>query len=58
MGGVDRYVITVRVYQEEVVVDVEKNGRFYDEVSFHPSNIEYFVGYMALLANKIITRGD
>jgi len=52
-----RYVISISITKDEVNVHVSRNGRFFDEVSFHPSDAEGFTAYMYELAWKIIMRG-
>jgi len=51
----DRFVITIVVDDEEIVVDVSKNGRFYDEAILDARDIDEFVDYLKELAYKIIT---
>ena len=41
-----RLTIHVRREPDEVVVHVERDGRFYDEVVFHVSEVDEFYAYM------------
>lgn len=49
-----RYVIDVNVSGNEIRVDVSKNGKFVDEVSFHISEIEEFSEYMDYITTQIL----
>jgi len=39
-------VIHVRREHDEVIVHVERDGRFYDEVVFHVDEVDEFYAYM------------
>ncbi|MCD6417627.1 hypothetical protein J7M00_02445 [bacterium] len=49
-----RYVITVDVREDEINVSVSKDGRYYDEVSFHVSEICEFDEYMGDITTQIL----
>ena len=49
-----RYVITVDVREDEVSVVVSRNGRYYDEVSFHITEVGGFSEYMDDITTQIL----
>ena len=49
-----RWVIEVTRDNDEVVVLVDKDGKFFDDVSFHPSERNELLHYLAETLQKII----
>ncbi|RLE48102.1 MAG: hypothetical protein DRJ31_07835 [Candidatus Methanomethylicota archaeon] len=49
-----RYVITVDVCEDEINVDVGKDGKYVDEASFHISEVEEFGEYMEWVTTAIM----
>ena len=48
------FKILVRVCGDEIVIVVDKNGKFFDEVVFHKSELIKVKGYFIELAKRII----
>jgi len=52
-----KYVIEIHISDDEIVVNVSRDGRFYDEVELHPSDGDAFVEYLTELAYRIMLKG-
>ncbi len=49
-----RYVIALTKYDDEIVITVERDGKLYDEVSFHLSERVEAVRYVSELARRVV----
>lgn len=49
-----RYSIEIVVAENEISIEVSRNGGFYDEAEFHISEAKQALEYLAKLAREII----
>ena len=49
-----RWIIEVTRDNDEVLVIVDKDGKFFDDVSFHPSEKDEIMRYLAETLQKIV----
>ncbi len=53
-GSVARYIIEIVVAENEISIEVSRNGEFYDETEFHISEAKQAIEYLQKLAREII----
>ena len=53
-GAVARYRIEITIAENEISIEVGKNGRFYDEAEFHVTESKQAIEYLTNLVKTII----